>query len=388
MAIERLIQQGDAALKQGDFLEVISKFSAALKENPKSFNALIKRSIGYQKLSNYEAAMKDISDAFSVAQDKGKRSEMGLCYFRLALIYFIQKRFKIAHSNIVKAKEFDCQEKTVDLWISKIEYELKKNPSQEDDEIDDDFPIIDADIDADPKLTTVPEQKLEPKTVSEAATAPINTTQPSTSIDVINKQAPLKIKIREDWYQSNYEVIITIYAKNVKEEELKVTFETKAVNVTFPNGANSEYNYTLDPLYGDIDTEKSRYKVYSTKLEVVLIKMEAHKWPTLERSGEQTVVVKDDPTESSSSGLVYPTSSKKAINWAKFKVDEEDDKSDDPNAFFAQLFKDTDDDSRRAMMKSYTESNGTILTTSWDEAKKKHFETTPPEGMEAHKWAV
>lgn len=379
MAIERLIQQGDAALKEGDYLDVISKFTAALKENPKSFNALIKRSIGYQKLSNFEAAMKDISDAFSVAQEKGKRSEMGLCYFRLALIYFIQKKFKLAHSNIVKAKEFDCQEKTVDLWTSKIEYELKKNPPQED-EIDDDFPAIDAD--AEP--ATEPEQK----PVSEGVAAPTKTTQPSTNIDVINKQAPLKLKIREDWYQSNDEIIITIYAKNVKEDELKIAFESRAVNVTFPSGNNSEYNYTLDPLYAAIDTERSRYKVYSTKLEIVLIKVEAQKWPTLEHSEEQSVVTKAGPTESTSSGLAYPTSSKKAINWANFKVDEEDDKSDDPNAFFAQLFKDTDEDSRRAMMKSYTESNGTILTTNWDEAKDKHFETTPPEGMEAHKWAT
>jgi suppressor of G2 allele of SKP1 len=83
---------------------------------------------------------------------------------------------------------------------------------------------------------------------------------------------------------------------------------------------------------------------------------------------------------------VYPSSSKKAVNWSNFKVDEEDEANASENDFFAKLYKDTDDDTRRAMMKSYVESNGTVLTTNWDEAKQKKFETSPPEGMVAKEW--
>ena len=35
-----------------------------------------------------------------------------------------------------------------------------------------------------------------------------------------------------------------------------------------------------------------------------------------------------------------------------------------------------------AMMKSYQESNGTALSTSWDEVKKGRVETKPPDVSE------
>lgn len=37
-------------------------------------------------------------------------------------------------------------------------------------------------------------------------------------------------------------------------------------------------------------------------------------------------------------------------------------------------------------MKSYQESNGTTLSTNWDEVKKGKVETKPPTGQEAKKW--
>lgn len=117
----------------------------------------------------------------------------------------------------------------------------------------------------------------------------------------------------------------------------------------------------------------------STKLEVTLVKTDSAQWPLLESD--------EDAVAEPASGPAYPTSAKKQTNWNALKLDDDDDeKNDDPNAFFAKLYKDCDEDTRRAMMKSYVQSNGTVLTTSWDEAKDKEFEVSPPEGMEAHKW--
>ena len=58
------------------------------------------------------------------------------------------------------------------------------------------------------------------------------------------------------------------------------------------------------------------------------------------------------------------------------------------NEFFQKLFKDADDDTKRAMMKSYQESGGTTLSTNWDEVGKGKVEVKPPEGSEWKKWAV
>lgn len=210
------------------------------------------------------------------------------------------------------------------------------------------------------------------KSVSGDKPTPLNT----SSIDYINKHAPLRVKIREDWYQTSSEIIITIYAKNITEEELRVEFGTESVHISFPNGPSSDYNYDLDPLFGEISPYESNYKIFGTKLEIILVKKNEIKWSTLEKSIE---VIEDNEASK------YPSSSKKNVNWSKFQVQDEET-NEDPNAFFTKLYEGTDEDSKRAMMKSYIESNGTILTTNWKDAKDKTFETTPPKGMEPKKW--
>ncbi|KAK8135688.1 SGS-domain-containing protein [Apiospora sp. TS-2023a] len=86
----------------------------------------------------------------------------------------------------------------------------------------------------------------------------------------------------------------------------------------------------------------------------------------------------------------YPTSSKSGPkNWDKIaaEADEEEDESkNDPNAFFQKIYNGADPDSQRAMMKSFVESNGTALSTSWADAKEKNYQTQPPDGMEPKKW--
>jgi suppressor of G2 allele of SKP1 len=41
--------------------------------------------------------------------------------------------------------------------------------------------------------------------------------------------------------------------------------------------------------------------------------------------------------------------------------------------FFKGLYKDADEDMRRAMMKSYIESKGTALSTNWTDVGKKDY---------------
>lgn len=348
MAIELEIKHGDEAVEKKDFLGAISHYTQALKENPQAFLALTKRAATYTKLCNYDDAKRDISKAFDVAQNRGKRSDIGLAYYRLALVFYAEKDYDAALTNFQKAKEYQCAEPALDIWVAKAERDVKKSSPQEE-------------------------------VAKSAAAAP----EPkSTSIEAINKAAPLKAKIRDDWYQSNETVTVTIYAKGVKEETLKIEFEPRRVAVSFPGADNSEYNYNLDPLYGTIDVDRSSYKIFGTKLEISLHKVTAGKWATLEGDGTTDSV---PVATSTGGGLSYPTSSKKAVNWSNFNVNEEEE-DENPENFFAKLYKDVDDDTKRAMMKSYVESNGTVLTTDWSEAKDKHFETSPPEGMEAKKW--
>ena len=80
------------------------------------------------------------------------------------------------------------------------------------------------------------------------------------------------------------------------------------------------------------------------------------------------------------------TKKPKEDNQETAPANESDDEGDAVNSFFKKLYKDASPETRRAMIKSYQESNGTALSTNWAEVSKGPVETTPPDGMEAKKW--
>nr|GMD56719.1 protein SGT1 homolog B-like [Ipomoea batatas] len=89
----------------------------------------------------------------------------------------------------------------------------------------------------------------------------------------------------------------------------------------------------------------------------------------------------------------YPSSKPKGKNWdkleAQMKKEEKEEKLDGDaalNKFFRDIYQDADEDTRRAMMKSFVESNGTVLSTNWKEVGSKKVEGSPPDGMELKKW--
>ena len=56
---------------------------------------------------------------------------------------------------------------------------------------------------------------------------------------------------------------------------------------------------------------------------------------------------------------------------------------------FRQLYGDGDDDTRRAMLKSYQESGGTSLSTNWkDVGAKSYALEEAPEGAELKKYEM
>lgn len=90
------------------------------------------------------------------------------------------------------------------------------------------------------------------------------------------------------------------------------------------------------------------------------------------------------PTSTASTSKPYP--SNRGKDWNKVSLEEEEETNDgNPDDFFKKLFANADDDVRKAMMKSYSESGGTSLSTNWDEVKKAKVETKPPSGTEARK---
>eukprot|EP00112_Aurelia_sp_Birch-Aquarium-sp1_P003807 Seg143.10 transcript_id=Seg143.10/GoldUCD/mRNA.D3Y31 product="Protein SGT1 A" protein_id=Seg143.10/GoldUCD/D3Y31 len=91
----------------------------------------------------------------------------------------------------------------------------------------------------------------------------------------------------------------------------------------------------------------------------------------------------------------YPSSSKKYHDWDKLAVNIEKDESEEKkegdaalNELFQKIYKNADEDTKRAMNKSFQESGGTVLSTNWKDIGSKKVECKPPDGMEYKKYEI
>ncbi|CAG8567113.1 24603_t:CDS:2 [Dentiscutata erythropus] len=216
-------------------------------------------------------------------------------------------------------------------------------------------------------------------TATKDASVPQTQSQSSTFLN--------QSRVRHEWYQNENFVVISIFIKNVKKETVDVYFADRSVSVTVKLPTGSDYSLEIDPLAHEILPKECKYEVLSTKIEVKLKKDKAGiKWGVLE--GEDTLA---GSISTSDGKLTYPSSARNAKNWDKLEkeISKDQEKPEGEaalNSLFQQLYKDADDDTKRAMLKSYTESSGTCLSTNWSEVSKGKVETKPPEGMIAKKW--
>ncbi|KAG7880105.1 hypothetical protein KL905_002774 [Ogataea polymorpha] len=341
MPIGTQIKEGELAYEKDDLATALLKANSALQENPNSFKALLLRSRIYLRSKKHDLAFEDANKLVQIAQNSGKREELALSYKQKAIVLYRRKRFQEAMENICKAHNLNDKDAESLMFKSMIEKKLQAG------------------------------EKISSESPASSEEQPLLAQQ-------ISKQKP-----KVDWYDSKDMVNVSIYVKNIPPTTLKVDFQDTSVNVSFKTSQNTDFNYCLDPLYGSIVPSKSSFKVFGTKLELYLVKETEETWKSLEKVESDTIA----PQETSLSTLGYPSSSTKRINWSEFKVDDgEEDSSQDPDAFFKKLYEGADEDTKRAMMKSYLESNGTSLSTDWKEVSQKKVEIAPPDGVDLKKW--
>ncbi|KAM0393705.1 hypothetical protein ACHAQC_005429 [Fusarium culmorum] len=254
------------------------------------------------------------------------------------------------------------------------------------------------------------------------------TTQTTTKPAVVDDSPP-----RMQEFQNNDTMSVSIFSKKVNKDKLQVVFKDDFVSldpIVWPNGSERCLSFhTWSPINADTST----YRVTPNKVELTLKKKgpgmwkqlkkdednnttsfsahneEAEKLRLLKEARKQAMDAADASTEASTSTVQgdestiandkgktpatseasskHPTSSKaEKKNWDNIGDDIDSDSEKDVNVFFKKLFKGATPEQQRAMMKSFTESNGTSLSTDWDDVKDRKVETVPPEGVEAKKW--
>ena len=214
-------------------------------------------------------------------------------------------------------------------------------------------------------------QKASSSTSRPVSSSQTSTLQNDTSV-VLSEQIDQEKRenIRMQWYQSTVFVNIDIYAKKVIKEESIIEFKEDSLKVHLKRQDGPDYIFEKT-LFAPIKPNESRWNVNKFKCEIHLKKaIQNNKWLSLDK--EAQVVSAEAEAGIYSLRRKNETAKREKI-WDKFADKElKDVKEDDSSmSLFRQLYENADDDVRRAMMKSYTESGGQVLSTDWDKVKKE-----------------
>lgn len=420
--------QGAAALDANDYPSAITHYTTAISSNPQAVDYYIKRSMAYARMNpfDYDSALRDAEIAVVLATKRGKRELIAESQLRRGIALNGLQRWGDAQLCFSWSSKFNPEDKVLKIWKTKVDAKMKGLEA--------------GDEKGKAVVKEVPEIELPTaaKDVKSATNGAAITPTPSPQGGAEKKSEEeasfVASKTRYDWYQTADNVVVTLFAKGIPKDKVKIDFHPNSLNLSFPTSSDSDFEYNLENLYADIDPSSSKSKVLSTKIEITLQKAHrGNKWPSLECNPAPELHSSSSPSQATTNQTpstsktnpplptpkptapVYPTSSKTGPkDWDKLAdsfakkpkpehttpsssqannnddddegIDYETEGGDEVNAFFKQIYKSASPDARRAMMKSYQESNGTALSTNWDEVGKGKVETVPPAGMEERSW--
>ncbi|KAG0232582.1 Protein SGT1 A [Actinomortierella wolfii] len=378
-AVQDLFAQGSHAFADEDYELALDLYSQAIAQSSTHPEIFLKRSTTYQKLGKDKEAYDDAIKALALVQEKASvdKDVEAKALLRKGVAAYHLQDYATAKAALEACHAINPELRTLSQWMRKVDQEYAKLPK----------PAATTEAAAAPAATTsasttaAPSDKSSGTPIASAATIAAAAAQPTT---------PAVHRVRHEWYQNDSYVTISVFIKNAKKENVDVQMTERTVSVSVKMPTGSDYSLELDPLSHPIVPGESRYEVLSTKIEIQLKKERvAVKWGALE--GEDTNAGSMATTASATP--VYPSSSRRgpkdwdALDREAAKEEEKADGDKALNQLFAQIYKDADDDTKRAMMKSFTESNGTCLSTNWAEVSKGTVETRPPEGMVAKKYS-
>lgn len=354
----------------------------------------VKRASAYLKLNKHMEALGDARQALQLNPSHAR------AHYRKGLACFHMDEFETAKAAFESAIEAtsDGQSKQVNMfkkWVRKCNAEIES----------DDEDVVAA-------IEHTQAKAAEQAAAQQAAPAPDNGDDNATAaasavasaVAVAAAAAPapasppvqkpsrgtMASAVKYDWYENNNWVTLDIMSKNIVAEESEAHFGERSMEIQLKMKDGSEYLLDIS-LGGRVNPSKCSIKYRPVKAIVKLAKAQASEWGTLEAVEGMEAMEAPDVVEE----LPPAYASTKKRDWneieKEIEAEEEKDKPEGEDALrtlFQQIYRNANEDTRRAMIKSFQTSGGTVLSTNWNEVGKTDYEKSrqAPEGMEWKKW--
>ncbi|KAL8616757.1 hypothetical protein ACOMHN_017794 [Nucella lapillus] len=355
MAADLLSKANDEYISE-NYQRAVELYTEAVSQDPNSEEAWVNRAQAHLKLNHYQDAVKDC-DKTLVLNSRNVKA-----YLRKGTALFYLEEYGQALDTFKEGAQLADDDATFGVWTEKCEVKLnERKPNEAETGMD--------------QATPVPA----------AATA-----EPPA-------QGPAKPKY--DWYQTATHVVLVLLQKNTKKEDLVLDTEETLLKVHTKQANGEDVDLEI-PLSHPVKPEGTVAKVMTSKVEIKLKKAQGVQWTKLEGGGQQFSLKLPAAAASATPALgdgtsanKYPSSSHHTRNWDKLehevKEAEKNEKLEGDaalNQLFQKIYSDSNDDVKKAMMKSFSESGGTVLSTNWNEVKKEKVVVKPPDGMEYKKY--
>ncbi|CRG99546.1 calcyclin binding protein, putative [Plasmodium relictum] len=174
--------------------------------------------------------------------------------------------------------------------------------------------------------------------------------------------------IRHDWSQTNDNIFFTIYRKNVQKKDFLYYIKNDYIFLIII--ISEEEIYIIENfLFSKISPIKTKINITPMKVEIIFEKeIKELKW-------NEFMKIENSDNLKKKENILNPFNGKSTEEWNKLtKTIKEDDDEGSIDNFFKKIYNEGDDDTKRAMIKSFQTSCGTVLSTNWKDVQNKNYE--------------
>lgn len=329
--------------------EAIALYTSLLTSTV-DYDLFLNRGIAYLRQNEYLLALSDIEKALELDLSRPEG------YYNRGIANFYLTKGKAALNDFQEAGKRNFDQKQIDLWCNKAKLQIKLSGE---------------------------EKKVEEKTEIKE--------NKENKPDIIREKIVLPSgKSSYIWFQTDKYIGFEFFTKLDKPESFKCKVDETTAEISYPTNDSNEFLINL-MLWEDILPETLKINHNLDKIEVkVEKKVKNLNWVRLEKSVK---VIGINEVPDIEKAPAYPSSSKYKKDWSKLEQEIEaeinKEKEGDPlNSLFKNIYGNADEETKRAMIKSYQTSGGTVLSTNWKEVQEKDYEGKDrPEAPKGQEWA-